>query len=184
MIKKTALSLWNNHSNSFQWCSYYTQNILTLSSLAWVRKLLRIIIIDDEPNFLETTKEIMSNYDREMEIETSSSPKEAIKWVIDHTPDCVISDYKMPEMNGIEFTRNLRKSTKIPVILYTNHSEDNIIKEAFDAGISDFVEKNSETVHYSLLLRRIKNAVDMHRMEKQLYESEIDETSDKQQIAP
>ena len=70
----------------------------------------------------------MSNYDKEMEIETSSSPREAIKWIIKHAPDCVVSDYKIPEMNGIELTRSLRESTGVPVILYSNHSEDNVIQ--------------------------------------------------------
>jgi PleD family two-component response regulator len=74
----------------------------------------------------------------------------------------------MPELNGIEFTRKLRESSQVPVILYTNQSMDNVMDEAFKAGISDYVQKDNDAMHYILLLRRIKNAVDKYRLEMQL----------------
>ena len=40
--------------------------------------------------------------------------------------------------------------------------------EAFEAGISDYVQKDNDAMHYILLLRRIKNAVDKYRLEMQL----------------
>ena len=80
----------------------------------------------------------------------------------------------MPELNGIEFTRKLRESSQIPVILYTNQSKDNIMKEAFEAGVSDYIQKENDAMHYTLLLRRIKNAVDKHRLEIQLNKIEQD----------
>ena len=103
-----------------------------------------------------------------MDIEISSSPKEALEWVRENNPDCVLSDYNMPELNGIEFTRKLRESSQVPVILYTNQSMDNVMDEAFEAGISDYVQKDNDAMHYILLLRRIKNAVDKYRLEMQL----------------
>ena len=78
----------------------------------------------------------------------------------------------MPGLNGIEFTRKLRESSQIPVILYTNQSMDNVMDEAFEAGISDYVQKENDAMHYTLLLRRIKNAVDKYRLEMQLDKSE------------
>ena len=130
--------------------------------------LLRIIIIDDEPHYLLVTKEIMLIHDREMDIVTSSSPNEALEWIRENKPDCVISDYKMPEMNGIEFTRRLRESSQVPVILYTNQSMEHVVDEAFEAGVSDYVKKENDGLHFILLLRRIKNVVDKHRLEIQM----------------
>ena len=78
----------------------------------------------------------------------------------------------MPELNGIEFTRKLRESSQIPVIMYTNQSMENVMDEAFEAGISDYVQKENDAMHYTLLLRRIKNAVDKYRLEMQLDKSE------------
>jgi len=80
----------------------------------------------------------------------------------------------MPELNGIEFTRRLRKSSQVPVILYTNQSMDNVMDEAFEAGITDYVQKDNDAMHYILLLRRIKNAMDMYRLEKQLDKKQLE----------
>jgi len=85
--------------------------------------------------------------------------------VNENSPDCVVSDYKMPEMDGIELTRRLRQTSQVPVILYTNHTEPGLLDEAFDAGVNDYIKKENDALHYSLLLRRIKNAVDKHRLE-------------------
>ena len=80
----------------------------------------------------------------------------------------------MPGLNGIEFTRKLRESSQIPVILYTNQSMDNVMDEAFEAGISDYVQKDNDAMHYILLLRRIKNAVDKYRLEMKLDKKQPD----------
>ena len=107
----------------------------------------------------------MSIYENDIDIVITTSPKDAIRWVKENSPDCVISDYKMPEMDGIELTRRLRQTSQVPVILYTNQSEEGLLEEAFDAGVNDYIKKENDALHYSLLLRRIKNAVDKHRLE-------------------
>ena len=133
-----------------------------------MRELLRLIIVDDEVNSLELIKRIMIDNDNELDITLYSSPVKALEWVFDNKPDCVLSDYNMPEMDGIEFTRRLRESSQIPVIIYTNQSRDEVVDQAFEAGISDYVQKEYDTMHYLLLLRRIKNAVDKYRLEMQV----------------
>ena len=80
----------------------------------------------------------------------------------------------MPGLNDIEFTSKLRESSQIPVILHTNQSMDNVMDEAFEAGISDYVQKDNDVMYYILLLRRIKNAVDKYRLEMQLDKKQPD----------
>lgn len=131
-------------------------------------KLLSVILLDDEPDILMVTKQIIGFHDKEMDILTSSSPNEALELIREKEPDCVISDYRMNEMNGVEFTRKLRESSKVPVILYTNQSMEHVVDEAFDAGVNDYVKKDGDALHYIVLMKRIKNLVDKHRMEIQL----------------
>ena len=125
-------------------------------------------MVDDEVDSLELIKKIMMDNDKELDITLYSSPFEALEWVVNNQPDCVLSDYNMPEMNGVEFTRRLRESSQIPVILYTNQSRDDVVDQAFEAGINDYVKKDMDSMHYVLLLRRIKNAVDKYRLEMQV----------------
>ena len=130
--------------------------------------MVKIFHLDDEPFYLELTKDIMMAYDMDVEIETSTSPTEAMERVKASEPDCVLSDYKMPEMDGIEFTRRLRESSGVPVILYTHHSDEEVAEEAFQAGVNDYVRKANDAEHFIVLLKRIRNVVDMHRMELEM----------------
>jgi len=100
----------------------------------------------------------------------STSPREAIEMVKETEPDCVLSDFNMPEMDGIEFTRRLREYSKIPVVMYSNVSDEGVTCEAFEAGVDDFVLKQEiceDTEHYIVLMKRIKNVVDRYRVKKQ-----------------
>ena len=102
-------------------------------------------------------------------MKSSTSPMEAIELVKENQPDCVLSDFNMPEMDGIEFTRRLREYSKIPVVMYSNMSDENVTCEAFEAGVDDFVMKqdNSDSEHYVVLMKRIKNVVDRYRVKNQ-----------------
>jgi CheY-like chemotaxis protein len=136
--------------------------------------MIKIIHIDDEKNYLELTKEIIMAYDKDMEIETSTSPSRVLENIRDAEPDVVLSDYKMPEMDGIQFTKRLRELSEVPVILYTGSSEETVAEEAFRAGVDDFITKAYDAAHYVVLLKRIKNVVDKYRM-KMAYDRKSEE---------
>ncbi len=61
----------------------------------------------------------------------STSPVEAMELVMESEPDCVLSDFNMPEMDGIEFTKRLREHSMIPVVMYSNVCDEGITCEAF-----------------------------------------------------
>jgi len=129
--------------------------------------LIKVIHVDDEKHFLDLTKEILAFYDKELNIETFTSPRKVIENVLTSEPDLVLSDYRMPEMNGIELTKQLRKYSKVPVILYSGSEKERIAEEAFEAGVEDYIKKSYDVTHYLFLLKRIKNAVDSYRIKKQ-----------------
>jgi len=130
--------------------------------------LIKIIHVDDEKNYLDLTKEILAVYDKEINIESFTSPRKVIENVLTNEPDLVLSDYSMPEMNGIELIRQLRKYSNVPVILYSGSEKENIAEKAFEAGVEDYIRKSFDTMHYLLLLKRIKNAVDSYRARRTL----------------
>ena len=134
--------------------------------------MIKVIHVDDEKHCLDLTKEILAFYDKELNIESFTSPRKVIENVLSNEPDLVLSDYKMPEMNGIELTKQLRKYSNVPVILYSGSEKEKIAEEAFEAGVEDYIRKSYDTTHYLLLLKRIKNAVDSYRIKKQ-YDQEI-----------
>ena len=130
--------------------------------------MVKIFHLDDESFYLELTRDIMMAYDGDIEIETSTSPAEAVERVKATEPDCVLSDYRMTGMDGIEFTRRLREHSGVPVILYTHYSDEEVAREAFQAGVNDYVRKANDAEHFVVLLKRIRNVVDLHRMELEI----------------
>lgn len=131
--------------------------------------VINVLHLDDEENCLELTREIMALYDKDLQIRSNTSPRKVIEKVKHSEPDLIISDYKMPEMNGIEFTKKLRTYSSVPVILYSGSEDESIAQKAFEAGVDDYVTKSNRALHYIVLINRIKNTVDSYRT-KRLYD--------------
>ncbi len=102
----------------------------------------RILVVDDEPVSLRVLQ--MQLHHGGYEVITATSGQQALKLALERCPDIVVADWRMPEMNGIDLCRSLRRSTEgrgMYFLLVTGSSDENIIVEAFDAGVDDFVTK-------------------------------------------
>ena len=97
---------------------------------------------------------------------------ECIKKTKEVKPDLILLDIQMPGMNGIEVCKVLKKDERtcdIPVIFVTASTDDDTLREAFDAGGTDYVRKPVNKIE---LLARIKSALVHRKMEKKLLEEE------------
>ena len=84
--------------------------------------------VDDEENPLVIAKTYLERIDSEMLVNVLSSPEEALN--IYHTYQCIITDYKMPKMDGFELARRIRNESNIPIILYTGWGDDELFEKA------------------------------------------------------
>ncbi|MCP4107158.1 MAG: response regulator [Desulfobacteraceae bacterium] len=132
-----------------------------------------LLIVDDAPANLRVLVEILM---QEYEISVATNGPEAIEIATSpdqhKTPDMVLLDIMMPEMNGHEVCRILRENhlTKdIPIVFVTANTDDDTLKEAFEAGGTDYVRKPVNRIE---LLARIKSALDHHELTKKLIEEE------------
>jgi PAS domain S-box-containing protein len=128
---------------------------------------LKIFYVDDEPCQLEFMEKFLKEIDPDIIIYTSSSQKEAIEKAGEGY-DCIISDYKMPGINGIELAYKIREFSDVPFILYTGQGSEEIAELAFAAGIDDYVRKELYNNHYVTLYDRIKKVVENYKSEKEL----------------
>lgn len=107
---------------------------------------IRILHVDDEPTDLEITRIFLQRKAKsDFEIVSVLSAKEALdKLGIEHF-DIVISDYKMPGMDGIKFLetmRNNENSTDIPFILFTGKGGEGVAAAALSRGADRYITKS------------------------------------------
>ena len=108
------------------------------------RKRARVVIVDDR----STARSLLEGLARTLEpgimVESYSDPFDALAQMQIHTPDLVISDYRMPGMDGIEFTRHIRAEphlADVPVIIVTVVEDRQIRYQALENGATDFLTR-------------------------------------------
>ena len=102
-----------------------------------------ILIIDDEPIVKIALRSILPWEEHGFFIcGTASNGLEALSLIEKHHPDVIITDLKMPEMNGIEALKEIRKKdTNIPIIMQSAYAFENDMEAARAAGSNGFITK-------------------------------------------
>ena len=114
----------------------------------------KVLLVDDEKEFLEIMAERMEA--RDMNVTTTTSPKEALVKAQEESYDAVILDLMMPEMDGLETLKELKKKNPdLQVILLTGHATVQKGVEAMKLGATDLLEKPADL---QLLTEKIKKA--------------------------
>ncbi len=114
----------------------------------------KVLLVDDEKDFIETLAERMKN--RGMDVSATTSALEALKMAEEKPYDAIILDLKMPEMDGIEVLAALKeKNPELQVILLTGHATVEKGIEAMKLGAMDFLEKPFDI---KVLSEKIKKA--------------------------
>ncbi len=112
--------------------------------------------IDDCENDLELTKAALTSLSPDIEIEWAFSASEGLSKLRGESYDCVISDLRMPEMDGLELLRVVRsKFSRIPFIMLTGEGDRNVSLEAMRTGADDYYDKEGALEHFRQLLSSI-----------------------------
>jgi len=118
---------------------------------------MKIAIVDDEQDMRQSISQwlALSGYDTE----TFSSAEDALKVLGPEYPGIVISDIKMPGMDGIQLLKKLMGAdSTLPVIMITGHGDVPMAVEAMRVGAFDFLEKPFNPDRMSELAKRASNA--------------------------
>lgn len=129
-----------------------------------------IMLVDDDQEVLQYLEEqLVSDY----LIYKIPNGKEALQKIRTTSPQLVISDIMMPEMNGIELCRRIKENPEtcdIPVILLTAKYMTSQIEEGLEAGADDYIVKPFQL---SILKARIRNLLSLRQKMKRVYESHL-----------
>jgi len=135
--------------------------------------LIRVLYVDDEAEFLKLTRELLE-MEGEFQIETALSVQEAFEKLNEKKFDAIVSDYMMPEKDGLALLKELReKGNNIPFIVFTGKGTEEVAKEALNLGADHYINKTGEpeTV-YSELAQSITKAVKIRESEQALRDRE------------
>src|SRR6202522_1286283 len=98
-----------------------------------------ILVVDDESQITRGLRTSLSSHG--YDIRVANDGDTALEIMKDWTPDLVITDLAMPNMDGLELCRRLRAKTQIPIIVLSVRGEEQTKVKALDAGADDYVTK-------------------------------------------
>jgi two-component system KDP operon response regulator KdpE len=98
-----------------------------------------ILVVDDESQITRVLRTSLSSHG--YDIRVANDGETALEIMKDWTPDLVITDLAMPNMDGLELCRRLRTKTQVPIIVLSVRGEERTKVKALDAGADDYVTK-------------------------------------------
>lgn len=133
---------------------------------------MKILFVDDEPDLLDQAKIFLKRELEDLDIDTvPSPPPEALELLENNEYDGVVSDYKMPEMSGLEFLRTVReeKNIDLPFIIFTGKGREEVAMEALNLGADRYLQKGGDPrSQYGVLSRAIVQEVRNWEREREL----------------
>lgn len=125
-----------------------------------------IVIVDDQLTSRQVLVQLISSMDGEFDVQSFANPVEGLNWCVRNPVDLILTDYKMPEMNGVEFIQKFRSydaCEHIPIIMVTSIEDKNVRYEALGAGATDFLMK---PVDHHECRARCRNLLTQHQQYK------------------
>ncbi|SDN18370.1 PAS domain S-box-containing protein [Halogranum gelatinilyticum] len=134
---------------------------------------IAILHVDDDEAFAELVATFLERENDRFRVETAASVTDGLARLTAGEFHCVVSDYDMPERDGLDFLDAVREvDPDLPFILYTGKGSEEVASEAISAGVTDYLQKEQGTGQYTVLANRVENAVEQYSARAALEASE------------
>ncbi len=136
--------------------------------------MISVLYVDDEAGLLEISKFFLEQ-DPDFSVDTAISVPEALRLMQARKYDIILSDYMMPDINGITFLKDLKaSSSSLPFIIFTGRGREEVVIEALNYGADFYIQKGGDPeAQFAELSNKIRHAVSRRRYEEELGISEI-----------
>jgi DNA-binding NarL/FixJ family response regulator len=109
---------------------------------------LRVLIADDHQAIRQGVRAFLENREGWQIVGEASNGREALRLARETSPHIAIVDYSLPQMNGLELTRALKRELpRTEIVIYTMHDEESILTEVLRAGARGYVLKSDPSAH-------------------------------------
>ncbi|ERH12347.1 MAG: response regulator receiver protein, partial [halophilic archaeon J07HB67] len=121
---------------------------------------LRLLHVEDDDQFAETAAAYLEDVVGGFVVTRVADAETALDRLATTAVDCVVSDYQMPGMNGIELSRAVaERAPHLPFVLLTGHGSETVASEAVDAAVTSYLPKRADREGFERLAERIRDAV-------------------------
>ncbi len=137
------------------------------------RAKISVLYVDDERDLLDLGK-IFLERSGEFRVDTRTSATETLKLSSLGEYDAIVSDYQMPDMNGIDFLQEIRRTHRdMPFILFTGRGREEVVIQAINKGADFYIQKGGDPIaQFAELGHKIREAVGRRLIEQMLRETE------------
>lgn len=106
-------------------------------------KMFRVLLVDDDPDFLDSASSYIKKHNRNLDIEAVRSFEDALELVKEDGFDCIVSDYQMSGFNGLELLKKIRDGLglDLPFILFSEKCREDVAVEALNLGADRYLQK-------------------------------------------
>lgn len=135
--------------------------------------MFSLLYVDDEPGLLEIGQ-VFLEAGGDFSVTTALSGRAGLEHLARQDFDAIVSDFQMPEMDGIEFLKRVRQSFgNIPFILFTGRGREEIVIQAINHGVDFYLQKGGDPkAQFVELAHKVRQAVSRRRAETALSDSE------------
>jgi CheY-like chemotaxis protein len=119
---------------------------------------IEVLLVDEDRDVLDIVETFLGR-EGDLVITSEADPEQALEMAAGGDYDVVVSDYKMPGLNGLELCSELRaRDGELPFVLFSAREPEDVQPAAEEAGITGFVQKGTGTEQYTELAERIRAA--------------------------
>lgn len=125
---------------------------------------VRVLHVEDDRALADLTATGLEKEDSALSVVTETRPEDGLTRFRDGDIDCIVSDYDMPGMDGLDLLTKVRaEDPDFPFILFTGKGSEEIAAEAISHGVTDYLQKQGGMDQYTILANRITNSVERYR---------------------
>jgi len=122
---------------------------------------INVLVVDDEPETAEMTATFLQRAEDGLVASVETDPTTVLGRLDAGTFDCVLSEYSMSGVDGLELLATVRDAhPELPFVLFTAEGSEGVASEAISAGVTDYVPKGAGADKYAELAEEIRAMVD------------------------